>query len=126
VNGNGLRDKSLATAALFASLSTLLCCALPALLVALGAGAVMAQLVSTVPQLTIVSRHKTVVFLFAGTMLLVSGCLRWRNRFAPCPADPLQAQACMRLRRMSATVFWISLAAYLTGGFFAFIAPRLL
>ena len=37
--------------------STLLCCALPALLVALGAGAVLATAVSVFPQLVWVSEH---------------------------------------------------------------------
>jgi hypothetical protein len=41
------------------SLSTLLCCALPALLLALGAGAVVASAVAAVPQLVWRSEHKT-------------------------------------------------------------------
>ena len=45
-------------ASLFASSSTLICCALPALLVALGAGAALSSLVSAVPQLVVLSEHK--------------------------------------------------------------------
>ena len=43
---------------LFASSSTLVCCALPALLVAVGAGAALSSLVSAVPQLVWLSEHK--------------------------------------------------------------------
>ena len=113
------------TLALFASMSTLLCCALPALLVSIGAGAVMIGLVSTVPQLVWLSEHKTALFTFAGIMLSSSGLLRYRNRNAPCPADPMKAEACARLRRISGIVFYISVACYTVGFFFAFIAARL-
>ena len=61
---------------LFTSASTLFCCALPALLVTIGAGSVMAGLVSNVPQLIWLSKHKTLVFVFAGSMLLLSALLR--------------------------------------------------
>lgn len=113
------------TLTLFSTFSTLLCCALPAFLVALGAGSVMAGLVSAVPQLVIVSRHKPVVFIFAGVMLSLSAFMQWHNRYAACPADPVKARACVRLRRISVVVFVVSLTAYLTGIFFTFIAPRL-
>src|SRR6187200_1056050 len=45
------RNLGLATAALLASSGTLVCCVLPALMVALGAGAALAGLVTAVPQL---------------------------------------------------------------------------
>jgi hypothetical protein len=51
-------SKRLSALSLFTSFSTLICCALPALLVALGAGAVLSTLVSHVPQLVWVSEHK--------------------------------------------------------------------
>lgn len=122
----GFKDKVVSTLTLFSSFSTLLCCALPALLVALGAGAVMAGVVSTVPQLVIISRHKPEVFTFAGAMLLLSAFMQWRNRHAACPADPFQAKACLRLRKYSAIIFRISLVAYMTGFFFAFVAPSVM
>lgn len=113
------------TLTLFASMSTLLCCALPALLVSIGAGAVLIGLVSAVPQLVWLSEHKIALFTFAGVMLTSSGILRYRNRNAPCPADPMKAKACARLRRISGIVFYISATCYVIGFFFAFIAARL-
>ena len=47
---------------LFTSFGTLLCCALPSLLVLLGLGATVASFLSAVPWLVVLSRHKTWVF----------------------------------------------------------------
>jgi hypothetical protein len=112
---------SLAT--LLASSGTLVCCALPALLVALGAGAVLSSLVAAVPQLVWLSQNSGPLFALAGLMLAASGWLQWRNRNAPCPADPLLGQACQRTRRTALRVFWASLAFYAVGGWFAFALP---
>lgn len=108
---------------LFASSGTLICCALPALLVAIGAGAALSSLIATVPQIVWFSEHKTGVFLTAATMLIVSGVLQWRSRSLPCPADPALAQACITLRRNSLWMYGISVGIFAVGGFFAFIAP---
>jgi hypothetical protein len=57
---------------LFTSSGTLVCCALPALLVALGAGAALSSLVSAVPALVVLSEYKEAVFIFAGVMHVLS------------------------------------------------------
>ncbi|MEK9543313.1 MAG: hypothetical protein VW016_07530, partial [Luminiphilus sp.] len=62
------RDGVAPTLALFTSASTLLCCALPALLISIGAGAVMAGLTATLPGIMWLSAHKGPLFLFAGLM----------------------------------------------------------
>lgn len=108
---------------LFTSAGTLICCALPALLVALGAGAALSTLVATVPGLVWVSEYKEVVFGIAGVMLAVSGWMQWRGRFAPCPVDPALRDACLRTRKLSAGVYLASLATYAVGGWFAFVLP---
>ena len=110
---------------LFSSTGTLLCCALPALLVALGAGAVLSSLVAAVPGLVWVSEYKEAVFGFAGVMLAISGALQWRARFAPCPVDPAQRDACLRTRKTSQRIYLASLTIYAVGGWFAFIQPQL-
>ena len=103
------------------SASTLLCCALPALLVALGAGAVLASFVSAVPQLVWVSGHKNEVFVIAGVMLAAAGTMQWRARSLPCPIDPGLAQTCTRSRKISLLVYLFSVGIFLIGGFFAFV-----
>ncbi|WP_431097618.1 hypothetical protein [Polaromonas aquatica] len=109
--------------ALFASSGTLICCALPALLVAVGAGAALSSLVSAVPGIVWVSEYKAEVFAFAGLMLVASGVAQWRNRFAPCPVDPALRDACLRTRKASARIYLASLAVYAVGGWFAFVQP---
>lgn len=107
---------------LFTSVGTLLCCALPALLVTLGLGAALAGFVSTVPWITAVSEYKVLVFAIAGVLLLLSLFLQWRARHAPCPADPKMARVCMRMRKVSWIILGITIVIYLTGFFFAFLA----
>ena len=110
---------------IFTSASTLLCCALPALLVALGAGAALATVVGAVPQIVWVSENKTLVFIAAGAMLAVAGYLQYRARFLPCPADPRLAAACSRQRRVSNVIYFVSLAIYVMGVGFALLWPYL-
>jgi hypothetical protein len=119
-----LRNTAIQTLTLFGSLGTVVCCALPALLVSVGAGAVMASLVTTIPQLVWISEHKIPLFIFAGVMLLISGMTAHLNRRLPCPTDPAQARSCRRVRRWSAGVFGCSAALYAIGFYFAFIAGR--
>lgn len=111
---------------LFTSTGTLICCALPALFVTIGAGAALAGLTSAFPALIWLSRYKIYIFIFAAIMLAIAGYMQWRARYLPCPADPLLAKSCMRMRRFSLWVYIIALILYLTGAFFAFLAPKLL
>jgi hypothetical protein len=111
---------------IFTSASTLVCCAIPALLVALGAGATLAALVGVVPQIVWLSENKTLVFGVAGFMLAIAGYFQWRARFLPCPIDPVLAASCTRQRRISQVIYFASVAIYLLGGFFAFVLPALL
>ena len=111
---------------IFTSASTLVCCALPAALVAIGAGATLVSLTSAFPQLIWISEHKTLVFGVAGAMLAGAGCLQWKARRMPCPIDAGLARACMRQRKISGTIYWVSVLMFLVGVFFAFIAPYLL
>ena len=110
---------------LFASAGTLLCCALPALFVTLGAGAALAGLVSAAPWLVTLSKYKAWTFGVSGVLIVVAGVLRWRARNAPCPADVEKARACIRLRRLSGVLYWLSVAVWCVGFFFAFIAVHL-
>lgn len=110
--------------ALASSGTTLVCCAIPALLVSLGAGAVLAAVVSTIPALIWISKHKAAVFMLAGAMLLIGGWMQTRP--ASCPADARLAQACARYKRISRSVYWMSVLLYLTGAFFAFGLPALM
>ena len=109
-----------ATLALFTSVTTLICCALPAMLVLLGMGAVWSGVLGAVPGITWFGANKTLVFSVTGLVLIASGAWQWHARNLPCPVDPVKARACTRLRRISWTLWGISVAAFCIGGFFAF------
>ena len=117
------RNLGVALLTLLASGGTLVCCVLPAVMVALGAGAALAGLVTAVPQLVWLSAHKSGVFGLAFAMLALSGALLWRARRLPCPADPALAMACVRLRRASVVLWWVALACTALGAAFAFVLP---
>lgn len=119
------RDSVVPVLGLFTSFGTLVCCALPALLVSLGMGAVVAGLVSAAPQIVWLSENKEYVFAGAGVLLSLAGVLQWRARNAPCPADPRAARACLRLRRFNAAVYGVAVAIFAVGAFFAFAAGPL-
>lgn len=119
-----LRTIAVEAIGLVGSFGTLLCCAMPAMLVALGAGATVASLVTNVPQLVWLSEHKIALFLFAAVMLVFSGVETYLNRRRPCPADPAQAKSCRRMRRVAAGVFFTSLGLYAVGFYFAFVASH--
>lgn len=110
---------------LFTSGSTLICCALPATLVAIGSAATLTSLVSNFPQLIWISEHKPLVFGLAGAMLVMAGYLQWQARNAPCPADPELAKICSRTRKNALMIYWLSVVIFSVGAFFAFIAPLL-
>jgi hypothetical protein len=111
---------------LFTSGSTLICCALPATLVAIGSAATLVSLVSYFPQLIWISEHKLLVFGLAGVMLAIAGYFQWRARNAPCPADAALAPICMRARKQASLIYWISVIIFLVGAFFAFVAPLII
>ncbi len=108
---------------LFTSGSTLICCALPATLVAIGSAATLTSLISNFPQLIWISEHKPLVFGLAGAMLAIAGYLQWQARNAPCPADPILAMVCTKTRKNALMIYWLSVAIFSVGAFFAFIAP---
>src|ERR1700723_3972500 len=56
----------------FSSFSTLICCALPSVLVLLGLGTTVASLLSAAPWLVNLSRHKIWTFSIAGVLIAMS------------------------------------------------------
>jgi hypothetical protein len=113
------RNVGIAFGTLLASTATLVCCVLPAVLVSLGAGAVLVGLVSSFPQLVWLSEHKVGVFTVAGGLLAVSGVMILRARSLPCPVEPTAARTCMQLRKISAVLYGISVVSFATGVLFA-------
>ncbi len=111
--------------ALLASSGALVCCVLPAVMVSLGAGAMLAGLLTAVPELIWLSERKGLVFGVATLALLAAGALLWQARSAPCPADPALARACTRLRRWSNGLYIASVLVTAVSAVFAFVLPAL-
>lgn len=114
-----------ASLSIFTSSATLLCCALPALFVALGAGAALVGLVTAVPGLIWLSAHKAAVFVLAGLMLVGAGAIGLRSRRLPCPVDFDLQCACRHTRRVGTAIYLFSVALFGIGAVFAFAYPLL-
>ena len=125
VLNNFYKQTLLPMLSLFTSIGTLLCCALPALLVTLGMGAALAGFISVAPWITAISKYKVAIFFVAGILLALSSYFLWVNRNAPCPVDEKQAKACMFLRKFSLYIIIVSIIIYIVGFFFAFLAAEL-
>lgn len=110
---------------LFSSSGTLFCCAIPALLVAIGAGGVLAALYANVPGYLWLAKHKDALFSIVLILLLLNGFLLWKKKNAPCPIDPKDAQACMQTRKFSLVIYIISIALFAVGFFFSYLASYL-
>ena len=110
---------------LFTSLGTLLCCALPALMVTLGMGATLAGLITVIPALSLISNIKEYIFLISGLLIFLGFFFQFRAKNFSCPSDPRKAKLCKNLRKISWILLYISLILYFIGFFFAFIAVHL-
>lgn len=116
---------------LFTSLGTLLCCALPSLLVLLGLGATVASALSAAPWLVTLSRHRQWVFLTAGTLIAINFLYvyHWAPRMkaagAACAPDNADG-ACGRASRLSRWLLWVAAAIYLVGFSTAYILAPIL
>ena len=109
--------------ALFTSTGTIFCCALPALLVSIGAGAALSSLISIFPQLIILSIYKIPIFIGAFIILIISGIMQYQTKSMPCPADKKQAYACMQARKVSMIIYVASVGIFIVGLLFAIIVP---
>ena len=110
---------------LFTSFGTLICCALPALLVTLGMGASLSSVISFFPWITIISDFKLIIFVISGSLIFLALIFQLRTKYLPCPADPKKAKLCQNLRKISWVLLYLSLCMYFFGFFFAFIAADL-
>ena len=115
---------------LLTSFGTLLCCALPSLLVLFGLGATVASFLSAAPWLVTLSTHKVWVFSASGALIATNFMYvyaiapRLRTQLESCaPDDP---SVCAGSDRVSRAVLWVSAFIYLIGFFTAFILGPLL
>ena len=111
---------------LFVSVPTLICCALPIILISLGFGATIASLYSNqLPFLQWFGLNSALTFTVSGSILTVSGVFLFKSKQA-CPADPTLANACKTTRKWN-IYFWFSACMiWVIGAFTAFALPLLI
>ena len=120
------RNNSANFLSLLASSATLICCALPAFFVFVGAGASFASLITIFPFIMALSHYKTYVSLFALLMISIAGYTNFKSYYLPCPTDPELGNACMQMRKKSRYAFFCSVGLFLIASTFNYIIPRLI
>ena len=114
---------------LFSSFSTLICCALPSVLVLLGMGTAVASLLSAAPWLVSLSRHKIWTFSVAGTLIAASFVMTYvvaprLQRGDVCAAD--DPTTCGEVSKLSRVVLWGSALLWRGGFFVAYLLAPIL
>ena len=115
----------LSVLALFTSTGTLLCCALPATLAAIGGGVAVGALISTFPWLIPLSAHKQWLFLVAGMLITFNGTLVLRPQ-GTVACTITGGKGCEVAGRFQKVMFWGAAMTYVVGVFMAYgIVPLL-
>lgn len=105
--------------ALLASFGTLLCCALPIVLVMLGLGSTVAAITFKLPFLVVLSGYHN--WMFSISALLLGGAVWFVWSRNECPADPELAAACERANKWSKRILLLAVAIWVTGAFSAYL-----
>jgi mercuric ion transport protein len=119
-----LTKKVIGYGGLFTSFGTLICCALPSLLVILGFGASLAGFLGKYPQLIWLSENKEWVFGVSFSMLGLSFLAQRYGERQACPIDA--REHCESAKGWGKPLLWTTLTINTIGAFYAFILPRLL
>ncbi len=122
--GRFAAGRGLGWLALFASLPTLLCCALPIVFVALGFGASWAALYSSFPVIGVIIAHKLWIFIGSGLLLTLAAWLLWRPGQS-CPPQPELARLCRRVQRWNRRLVLAGAAIWLLGFTAAYLSVPL-
>tara|TARA_B100000214_G_C23923260_1_gene607108 strand:+ start:484 stop:861 length:378 start_codon:yes stop_codon:yes gene_type:complete len=120
---NNKESSNLGIISLIASSSTLICCALPALLVMIGAGASLASLTNVFPQLIVISQYKIYISIVTLIILLIAGVFIKKSNSLPCPVDPLLRSICLKTRKRSKVLYYASVVIFLSASFFTYLLP---
>ena len=112
--------------ALFTSVGTLFCCALPATFVLLGAGATFASLTQSVPGILWFGENKELMFILGG---IGNGIGLYSIKYSkPVACEMIDGQPsdCETTQSWSKPMLYISIALYLVGFAFAYVLPWLM
>ena len=121
-----IKNNSANFLSLLASSATLICCALPAIFVAIGAGATFASLITSFPFLIMLSKYKLYITLFALIMIAIAGYFNYKTYYMPCPADPELGRMCLQTRKRSRIMYYISVTIFIFATVFTYIVPQII
>ena len=108
---------------LLATLPTLLCCALPILLIGLGLGSIAALIYGEyLPFLGWFGLNKELTFIVTALILLFAGWLLFRSGRS-CPSDPELAAACKRVDIINLRLFLVAVGLLVFSSISAYILP---
>ena len=114
---------------LFSSFSTLICCALPSVLVLLGMGTTVASLLSAAPWVVSLSRHKAWTFSIAGVLIALSFVTTYLitphlRQGETCDAD--DPTTCGEVSKISRFILWGAALIWSCGFFVAYLLGPIL
>ena len=118
-----IKSMQLGLVTLIISSSTLICCALPAIFVTLGAGATLASLTNIFPQLIIISQYKVLISSITLIILLVAGVMIKKSDAMPCPVDPNLKTICLKTRKNSKILYYLSVIIFASASVFTYLVP---
>ncbi len=119
-------DRSANLISLFASSSTLICCALPAVFIVVGAGATFASIISIFPFLVVISKYKVSITLVSLLILVFAGYINYRTYYLPCPADPELGRICLQTRKRSRSIYYFSVILFTFATIFTYLIPNII
>ena len=106
----------LTLSSLFASLSMCICCALPAFLLLLGGGPVLAYIYSSFPKLILIEKYSLLLFIISGSLIITSGIIKIRNRNHSCPTDTTEEKSCTSLQCFNKYIYILYISIYMRLG----------
>jgi hypothetical protein len=105
---------------LLTSISTLFCCAFPIIAVAIGAGAAFASLTANLPIISWLGSYSSYLIIVAIIFNIINGYILF-VRLQSCPSDKKLAKKCLKAKKISKILWYVSIAIILIAIFFKYI-----
>ena len=122
---NDLSTRKWGWLVLFTAMPTLICCALPIVLVSLGFGSVVAAVFANIGPLAFLAGNKFWVFVLSGGLIAVSAYMIF-IRPSSCPADRELASKCQSAKVWNRRLLLVSGAIWSIGFFSSYMLAPIL
>jgi mercuric ion transport protein len=115
-----IKESLLTFLALFTSISTIFCCALPIILVLLGMGVIFANLTTSFPLINSLAEQSFYLFISSFILLLISGYFVF-IKAQICPVKQKLATICNKSKKINKIIWWLSSIILLISFIFKYI-----